>query len=86
MLGPLGMTISQCLKAYTGMPKHTSTPTNSVFFGWLSQLPTQAYGSLSGTYLEEEIKSTLEEYRRTKEVILADEDCYKTLDCLHAGL
>ncbi len=78
MLGPLGMTVAQCLKAYKAMAKRVFTPTNSGFFSWLPQVPAQPNGSFSGTRLEEAIKDIVKDYKGDKEALFADENCCKT--------
>jgi len=78
MLGPLMMTVAQCLKAYKVMAKRAFTPMNSGLIGWLPQLPASPSGSFSGTCLEEAIKDIIEEYKGDKEALFADKDCCKT--------
>ena len=78
MLGPLRMTVAQCLKAYKAVAKRAFTPMNSGFFGWLLQLPAQPGGSFSGTCLEGAIKDIVEGYKEGKDAFFADKDCCKT--------
>ena len=78
MLGPLRMTVAQCLKAYKDMAKRAFTQINSGFLGWLPQLPARQSGSFSGTCLEEAIKDIVEDYKGDKEALFADEGCCKT--------
>jgi len=78
MLGPLKMTIPQCLKAYKAMAERAFTPINSGFFSWLPQLPARPGGSFSGTCLEEAIKDIVEDYKGDKDALFTDKDCCKT--------
>jgi hypothetical protein len=77
MLGPLGMTVAQCLKAYEAMAKRAFTP-NTGFFGWLPQSHARPGGSFSGTRLEEAVKHIAEDYKGDREAFFADMDCCKT--------
>lgn len=78
MLGPLKMTVAQCLRAYKTMAKRAFTPINTGFIGWLPQLPARPCGSFSGTRLEEAIRDIVKDYKGDKEALFADKDCCKT--------
>lgn len=78
MLGPLKMTVAQCLKAYKVMAERAFTPANSGFLGWLPQLPAQPGGTFSGTSLEEAIKDIVADIKGDKNALFADSSCCKT--------
>ena len=69
MLGPLRMTVAQCLRGYKTAAKHAFTP---------SQLPARPGESFSATCLEEAIKDIMEEYKGAKWAFFSDKDCCKT--------
>jgi hypothetical protein len=79
MLGPLKMTVAQCLKSYKAMAKCAFTPIKTEFFGLLPQLPARSSGLFSSKCLEDAIKDVVKDYKGDKEALFADKNCCKML-------
>jgi hypothetical protein len=78
MLGPLQMTVAQCLKAYRAMVQQAFTPIDNGILGWMPQLPSLPEGAFSATSLEKAVKYIVEQYTGDRETLYANKTCYKT--------
>jgi hypothetical protein len=78
MLGPLEMTVAQCLKAYRIMAQSAFTPVDTGILGWLPHLPGRPGGAFSGASLTEAIKDIVKEYKKDPDALFADKNCCKT--------
>ncbi len=78
MLGPLNMTVAQCLKAYRVMAERAFTPIDNGVRGWIPQLPGPPSGTFSGTSLADAVKDIVEQYTGDGETLFANKTCCKT--------
>jgi hypothetical protein len=78
MLGPLKMTVAQCLKAYRVMAQRAFTPIDNGILGWMPQLPGPPGGTFSGTSLADAVKDIVEQYTGDREAPFANKTCCKT--------
>jgi hypothetical protein len=78
MLGPLRMTVAQCLKAYRVMAERAFTPISIGVLGWIPQLPAPPGGTFSGESLADAVRDIVQEYTRDCESVFANKICCKT--------
>jgi hypothetical protein len=76
MLGRLGMTVMNCLKAYKQMAERAFTPVKSKLTAWAHPAPPK--GKFSGESLADAVKDIVEEYADDAQAIFASEACVKT--------
>jgi hypothetical protein len=80
MLGPLQMTVAQCLEAYRFIAQRAFTPIDGGFLAWATQLPGPPGGRFSGASLEEAVKDIVEQQTGDRETLFANKTCCKTYD------
>jgi len=79
MLGPLRMTVAQCLKAYKAMAERAFTPIDKgTAWSWVPHLPARPGGAFSGSALADAVKDIVQEYKGDEEAVFADTTCCKT--------
>jgi hypothetical protein len=78
MLGPLKMTVAECLKAYRGMAQRAFKPIDSGIFAWIPHLPGRPGGAFSGPSLAEAVKDIVEGSTGNRDALFADKTCCKT--------
>jgi hypothetical protein len=78
MLGPLRMTVAQCLKAYRAMAERAFTPIVNEVLGWIPQLPASPGGTFSGGSLADAVRDIVQDYSGDRETVFANKTCCKT--------
>jgi hypothetical protein len=78
MLGPMRMTVAQCLESYKKMAQRAFTPSDSWHYNLIPHLPGPPGGQFSGEALAQAVKDIVEEYKGDSEALFADATCCKT--------
>jgi hypothetical protein len=78
MLGPLDMSVAQCLKSYKVMAQRAFTPVETGIFSWIPRLPGPPRGAYSAASLADVVKDIVLEYKQDREALFANKGCCKT--------
>jgi hypothetical protein len=78
MLGPMRMSVAQCLASYKTMARRAFTPIDGWFHNLIPHLPGRPGGQFSGEALAEAVKDIVQEYKGSREALFADPTCCKT--------
>jgi hypothetical protein len=78
MLGPMRMTVAQCLESYKKMAQRAFTPSESLPYNLIPHFPGRPGGQFSGEALAKAVKDIVEEYKGDSEALFADATCCKT--------